>query len=48
MAIKFPHQSGRGLAGTIIQVLPVILQEHLSDGKQNWASQIYMEKIPLR
>jgi len=25
MAIKFPHQSGKGLACTIVKVLPVVL-----------------------
>jgi hypothetical protein len=31
MAIKFLHQSGKSLAGTIVKVLPVVLQEHLSN-----------------
>jgi len=48
MGIKLPHQSGKGLAGTIVKVLPVVLQEHLSNRKQNGVSQICAEKIPLR
>jgi hypothetical protein len=31
MTIKFPHQSGKGLADTVVKVLPVVLQEHLSN-----------------
>jgi hypothetical protein len=48
MTIKFPHQSGKGLVGTIVKVLPVVLQEHLSNRKQNRVSQVCAEKIPLR
>jgi len=48
MAIKFQRQSRKGLAGTIVKVLPVVLQEHLSNRKQNGVSQICAEKIPLR
>jgi hypothetical protein len=48
MAIKFPHQSGKCLTGTVVQVLPVVLQEHLCNRKQNWVTQICSEKIPLR
>jgi hypothetical protein len=48
MAIKFPHQSRKGLAGTIVKVLPVVLQEHLSNRKQKGVSQICEEKIPLK
>jgi hypothetical protein len=35
MAIKFPHQYGKCLAGTVVQVLPVVLKEHLCNRKQN-------------
>lgn len=48
ITIKFPHQSGKGLAGTIVKVPPIVLQEHLSNRKQNRVSHIYPEKIPLR
>jgi len=48
VAIELPYQSGKGWAGTIVQVLLVVLYEHLSDGEQNWISQICAEKIALR
>jgi hypothetical protein len=48
MSIKFQHQSGKGLAGTIVKVLLVVLQEHLSNRKQNGVSLICAEKISLR
>jgi len=47
VAIKFQYQFGKGRAGTIVQILLVVLHKHLSDGKQHWISQICMEKIPL-
>jgi hypothetical protein len=48
VAIELPNQSGKGWVDTIVQVLLVFFQEYLSDGKQNWVSQICVEKIPLR
>jgi hypothetical protein len=48
MAIKFPHQSMKCLAGTVVQVPPVVLQEHQCNRKQNWVMQICSKKIPLR
>jgi hypothetical protein len=38
MAIKFPNQSGKYLAVTVVQVLPVVLQVHLCNRKQNWVT----------
>jgi hypothetical protein len=31
MAIKLPPQSGKGLASTIVKVLPLVLKEHLTN-----------------
>jgi hypothetical protein len=45
--IEFAHQSGKGQASTVVQVLPLVLQKHLTNGEENWIPQIGAEKIPL-
>jgi hypothetical protein len=47
VAIEFPHQSGKSRAGTIVEILPLILQKHLANREKDWIPHINAEKILL-
>jgi hypothetical protein len=47
VAIEFLHQSEKSWAGTIVEIIPLILQKHLAKGEKDWIPQINAEKILL-
>jgi len=48
MTIEFPHQYGKSRVGTVVEVLPLILLNQLSNREKNLIPQINAKKVPLR